>query len=74
MTAIKFIGVDAKKRLATFKIGKELVTRHIPAQFEGTIEQYLSALITGLEIELSKAGEQPKEILTPKLDEILTQE
>ena len=49
---IKFLSVNAIARTATFDIDGKEITRKIPAQFEGTIDDYLSALVKGLAIEM----------------------
>ena len=71
MAKIAFVSVDAKKRLATFDVDGTKVTRHIPAQFEGTVEKYLTDLARGLDIEAEQAKVEPKEITKPVWDKDL---
>ena len=48
---IKFLSMDSVARTASFDVDGKEVTRNIPAQFEGTIDDYLAALVQGLAVE-----------------------
>lgn len=53
--AVKFQSIDKAARTATFEADGKAVVRRIPAQFVGTIDDYLAALATGLEVEFASA-------------------
>lgn len=63
--SVTFKTIDKEARTATFDVGGEEVTRHIPAQFVGTIDDYLAALESGLVVEFTTV--EPKEIAEPSL-------
>ena len=55
MPTVKFTSIDKDERTVTFDVDGEAVTRKIPEQFEGTIEDYIRALARGLAIEYTAA-------------------
>lgn len=69
MTEIKFISVDQVNRTATFTVDEEEVTRKIPLVFEGTIDDYLRALASGLAVEAAQKNAVVSEIGTPSLEQ-----
>ncbi len=60
MSEILFESIDEEKREVTFKVNGNLVTRRVPAKFEGDISDYICALVKGLEIEIEV--EEPQSI------------
>lgn len=65
---IKFTSIDKENRTATFEVDGEMVTRRIPNRFAGTIDDYLNALASGLQVEVDeKAAKVPQEIEEPVL-------
>ncbi len=63
MTTVKFTSLDKEKREVTMNVGGVAVTRSIPAQFKGTIDDYLAALAKGL---ANEGSVEPKVIETTK--------
>lgn len=53
MPKITYKSLNKDARTATFTVDGEDVTRHIPAQFAGTIDDYLLALAQGLAVEFA---------------------
>ena len=62
---ITFKSIDKTARTATFDVDGESVTRKIPLQFKGTIDDYLSALARGLQVEVNQRSVEAKAIETP---------
>ncbi len=59
--AVEFVRIDKEARKAYFEVGvalnkdgTSLVERKIPSEFQGTINDYLTALKAGLEIEVAQ--------------------
>lgn len=67
MAFIKFVSIDKEARKATFDVDGVEVTRRVPAQFEGSIDDYLGALANGLEIEANQGAIVEKVIETPTI-------
>jgi len=70
MTTVTFVSMDAENRTATFDVDGAVVTRNIPAQYAGTIDDYLTALSNGLLIEFS-SGEKGIEETSYKSGQVL---
>ena len=51
MPIVKFTSVDSNARTATFDVDGVSVTRKIPNEFIGTIDDHLEALARGLAVE-----------------------
>lgn len=62
--AVEFIKIDKEARTATFNVDGQDVTRKIPLEFAGTINDYLKALKAGLEIEAEQ-----KKVVVKEIDE-----
>ncbi len=62
--AVEFIKIDKEARTATFNVDGQDVTRKIPLEFAGTINDYLKALKSGLEIEAEQ-----KKVVVKEIDE-----
>lgn len=67
MANIAFVSLDKVKRLVTYTVNGEDVTRHIPEQFEGSIDKYLLALENGLHVEFDALEVEPKPIDEPSI-------
>ena len=65
MPEIKFKSVSKTERTATFAVDGINVTRRIPNQFSGSIDDYLQALASGLAVEFTP--EVVRDIETPLL-------
>jgi hypothetical protein len=65
--AVKYTSIDKVARTATFDVDGVAVTRRIPAQFVGTIDDYLTSLAKGLEVESAAKAVAAKPIATPTL-------
>lgn len=62
MATIKFTSIDRDARTVTFDVDGSAVTRKIPVNYEGTIDDYIAACARGLATEADNA---PKAIETP---------
>lgn len=62
---VKFTSVDIEARTVTFDVGGQQITRDIPQQFFGTIDDYITALGRGLEVEFTTVD--AKAIETPTI-------
>lgn len=51
---IKFKNLDASARTVTFDIDGQEIVRGVPEFFEGTIDDYILALASGLAIEFTE--------------------
>ena len=51
MPIIKFLSLDKENRTVLFDVDSNQVTRKIPAQLLGTVDEYIEALADGLLIE-----------------------
>jgi len=51
MATVTFKSIDETNRKVTFDVDGESVTRNIPAQYVGTIDDYIKACAKGLSIE-----------------------
>lgn len=71
---IKFVSLDKVARTATFDVGGKSVTRRVPKQFEGTIDDYLNALVSGLAIEFSTVEDKVIEIPSLKSGAVVVAE
>ena len=68
MATVTFKSIDKTARTATFDVDGVDVTRGIPDEFYGTIDDYLTALGNGLlvEAEAAEAKATKKEITDPE--------
>jgi len=64
---VTYKSIDKEARTATFDVDGESVTRKIPQKFVGTIDDYLTALAKGLQIEANKKAKTAQVIDTPQL-------
>ena len=64
--SISFTSIDKVARKVTLDVSGVSVTRGIPAKFSGTIDEYISALAKGLEIEEAEESIEETLIETPK--------
>lgn len=65
--SVKFVSLDKVARTATLDVDGTKITRKIPEKFEGTIDDYLTALARGLQIEADKEKAEAKVIDTPTI-------
>lgn len=61
---VKYKSINQQQRTVTLELNESNVTRNIPDQFEGTIDEYITSLAQGLEDE-ALATPDPKTIENP---------
>lgn len=71
MPTVKFTSIDKAARTATFDVDGQSVTRNIPAQYAGTIDDYLNAVAEGLVIEFTVTEVKPIEDTLLKAGDIV---
>lgn len=65
MAIVKFTSIDKEARTVTFDVDSNPVTRKIPDQFVGSIDEHIEALAKGLAVEAGIAAQTAKVIETP---------
>jgi len=68
---VTFKSLDKEARTATFDVDGKSVTRKIPQQFAGTIDEHLTALAKGLDIEFAPKLAQVIDTPSLKADDVV---
>ena len=70
---ITFKGLDKEARQVEFDVDGETVVRNVPDLFDGTIDEYISALGQGLAIEFAEVEKTEIEDPIMKAESILVE-
>ena len=71
MAIVKFTSINKVSRTVTFDVDGQAVTRHIPAVFAGTIDEYIEACANGLKSEFTTPEVKTIDTPTTKAGDVI---